>query len=426
MQLLRYTHRGLSAVMFILMAIWGILFYFAIIDEVMDETDDALENSREMLVRKALEHPGMLKHNRCPMHAYSFRPLTDEEALHYRNRLFDSVQYVEMENEYEPVRIMRSCFQAADGRFYELELKQSTLERDDMVEAILAYLAVLFVLLWLCTIVSTRLVLKRIFRPLSCLLAWLDRLMPGHPAPPLHNDTPVLEFRRLNEAALAMSRRSEQAYQEQKQFIENAAHELQTPLALIRGRLELLADSEELSERQLQCIDEIFGSLNRVVQLNKSLLLLSRISNRQFPDRTDVNANMLLRESANMLLDIYDSRHIRLEWAESGTCTLSMDESLARTMLDNLVKNAIVHSPHGGRLAISVTPHSITLRNTGSAPLDGEAIFRRFVHASTAYPESTGLGLAIVKSIADLYGISVTYSFCGEHVFTLSLNRPSC
>ena len=103
-----------------------------------------------------------------------------------------------------------------------------------------------------------------------------------------------------------------------------------------------------------------------------------------------------------------------------------MDESLARTMLDNLVKNAIVHSPHGGRLAISVSPHSITLRNTGSTPLNGETIFRRFVHAPTASPESTGLGLAIVKSIADLYGINVTYSFCGEHVFTLNLNRPSC
>ena len=423
MQLLHYTHRGLSALMFIFMAVWGVLFYLAIIEEVMDETDDALENHREQMVRRALEHPEMLRHNRCPMHAYSFRALTDEEALSYKDRLFDSVQYVELEDEYEPVRVMRSCFQAADGHFYELELKQSTLERDDMIEAILIYLAVLFVLLWLCSIISTHLVLKKIFRPLSCLLAWLDQLVPGRPIPPLHNHTPIREFRRLNEAALAMSHRSEKAYREQKQFIENAAHELQTPLALIRGRLELLADSEELNEKQLQYIDEIFGSLNRAVQLNKSLLLLSRISNGQFPDRVDVNANTLLRESVQTLLDIYEDKHIQLEWTESGTCTLSMDENLARILLDNLVKNAIVHSPDAGRLSVSVAPCRITLRNTGDTPLDSEAIFRRFVHTAAAGTESTGLGLAIVRSIADLYGICVTYTFDGEHIFTLNTEK---
>lgn len=423
MNLLRYTHRGIAAVMFVLMALWGVLFYFAILEEVMDETDDALENSREQLVRQALEHPSILQHNRCPLHAYSFRLLTPEEAMAYEDCFFDSVRYVEFDDDLVPIRVMKSCIRVADGCFYELELQQSTMERDDMVEAMLIYLGILFVLLWLCSVLGTHLVLKKVFRPLSHLLAWLDRIVPGHPVPPLENTTGIREFRRLNEAALAMSRRSEKAYQEQKQFIENAAHELQTPLAMIRGRLELLADNEGLSETQLRCIDEIFDGLNRAVQFNKSLLLLSRISNGQFPEQADVDINRMLRESVDTMLDIYEEKNIRLDWEETGPCVMRMNEGLARILLDNLVKNAVVHSPHGGRLQVSVAPRRVTVGNSGDTPLDAERIFQRFYHAASGHKESTGLGLAIVWSIADLYGIRVQYKFDGGHVFVLKYEK---
>lgn len=420
MNLLHYTHRGLALVMLALMALWGMLFYFTMLDEVMDETDDALESNRELLVQQALKHPALLRHNRCPLHAYTFRPLTPEEACRYEDCFYDTLRYFPGEDDWVPVRIMKSCVRMADGSFYELELHQSTMERDDMVEALLVYLGILFVLLWLCSVLGMHLVLKKVFRPLGRLLAWLDEVVPGRPAPPLENTTAIREFRRLNEAAVAMSLRSEKVYREQKQFIENAAHELQTPLALVRGRLELLADSEGLSEAQLQGIDESLHALNRAVQLNKSLLLLSRISNGQFPERSEVRIDKLLGEATEVLLDIYEAKHLRVEWTATAPCRFTMNEGLARVLLDNIVKNAVVHTPDEGLIRLSVTTHEVRVSNSGDTPLDADLIFRRFYHGGSGHAESTGLGLAIVRSIADLYGIRVTYRFDGGHVFVLT------
>lgn len=141
---------------------------------------------------------------------------------------------------------------ATDLKYYELELRLSTLERDDLIAAIFKYLVALYIALLCCIIFSTRLILKSVFRPLDRLLEWLENVSPGHPAPYLNPDCRIREFRTLNRAALEMHERAEKAYREQKEFIENASHELQTPLAVINGKLELLAEHENLDEEELK------------------------------------------------------------------------------------------------------------------------------------------------------------------------------
>ena len=421
MKLVHYTHRGISAVAFVLMLAWGALFYFTIINEVMDETDDALANTRAQLVKMTLQHPEQITHNACALHSYTIRPLTYLEGMNYEDRFYDSLRYVEIENEYEPVRVMSSSFKAPDGNFYEMKIMQSTLERDDMVEVILICLAILFAVVWLCVALGTRLVLNRVFRPLNRLLHWLDKVLPGQPVPELENDTQIHEFNRLNEAALSMSKRSEKAYIEQKEFIENAAHELQTPLAVIRGKLELLADSEELNEEQLQYIDQLFGQLNRVVHLNKSLLLLSRINNGQFTESAPIELNRMIHNSVQMMQDIYAEKSLSVVWDEAGICIINMNESLARVLFDNLIKNAFVYTPQGGTIQLTIRPDEVRISNSGEESLDEDRIFTRFYHKSSKNKESNGLGLSIVKSVAELYGISLTYSYQkGMHVFVLN------
>ena len=179
MKLLHYTNRNLFIFVSLLMGIWGVFFYFAIIDEIMDETDDTLENYREIIVSKVLDNPDLLVMEDNILHSYAIRPLTDEEAEDYDERFYDSTIYVETEDEDKPVRVMKSCFRASDDKFYELELRISTLERDDMVEAIFRYLLILYVALLVCVMIGMRLVLKKVFVPLHRLLAWLDKVIPG-------------------------------------------------------------------------------------------------------------------------------------------------------------------------------------------------------------------------------------------------------
>ena len=420
MKLLYYTNRNLFIFVSLLMGIWGVFFYFAIIDEIMDETDDTLENYREIIVSKVLDNPDLLVMEDNILHSYAIRPLTDEEAENYDERFYDSTIYVEAEDEDKPVRVMKSCFRASDDKFYELELRISTLERDDMVEAIFWYLLILYVALLICVMIGMRLVLKKVFVPLHRLLAWLDKVIPGKPIPILDNQTHITEFKKLNEAAVAMSRRSEQAYEEQKQFIENASHELQTPLAISRGKLELLAESEGLTEQQLTDIDELYRTLGRAVKLNKSLLLLSRINNRQYLDVSSINLNEIVKEIVSDLMEVYEHKEIELSIEEYAVCVVQMNDSLAHILLTNLLKNAIVHNYKGGKLKVVLEKDTLKVINSGDKPLDKNKIFHRFYRLDSDSKESTGLGLAIVKSITDMYGFHIAYNYDGAHSFVLN------
>lgn len=421
MKLLSYTYRKLALLLFLLMAVWGVLFYYAIIDEVVDETDDTLENYGEILMESALHDPSILETEGSLMSFYKFTPISEEEGRHYRQVFYDATVYIELEDEDEPVRVMCTAFRMPDGQYYELKLMISILERDDMVEAMLWYLGALFLLFLICTSIGIQLVLKGVFRPLHRLLDWLHCIQPGKEVPPLDNPTKIREFRQLSDAALDMGNRSYKAYEEQKQFIENASHELQTPLAIVRGKVELLAESEGMTEQQMEQLDEIYATLGRAVKQNKSLLLLSRIENGQYTEMEDVSVDEILDELLPDLMDIYEHKQVRLiRKREEQPFIIRCNHSLAQILVSNLVKNSLLHNREGGELQVLTTPTSLVIKNTGDVPLDGEKLFRRFYHGMDGKKDSTGLGLAIARSIALSSSLKLTYEWQdGMHTFRL-------
>ena len=421
MKLLSYTYRKLALLLFLLMAVWGVLFYYAIIDEVVDETDDTLENYGEILMESALHDPSILETEGSLMSFYKFTPISEEEGRHYRQVFYDATVYIELEDEDEPVRVMCTAFRMPDGQYYELKLMISILERDDMVEAMLWYLGALFLLFLICTSIGIQLVLKGVFRPLHRLLDWLHCIQPGKEVPPLDNPTKIREFRQLSDAALDMGNRSYKAYEEQKQFIENASHELQTPLAIVRGKVELLAESEGMTEQQMEQLDEIYATLGRAVKLNKSLLLLSRIENGQYTEMEDVSVDEILDELLPDLMDIYEHKQVRLiRKREEQPFIIRCNHSLAQILVSNLVKNSLLHNREGGELQVLTTPTSLVIKNKGDVPLDGEKLFRRFYHGMDGKKDSTGLGLAIARSIALSSSLKLTYEWQdGMHTFRL-------
>lgn len=185
MKLLHYTYRKLSLWLLVLMAVWGVLFYYTIMYELMDETDDTLENYAQIIINNALYDESVLNTEGNLMSFYYFHPLSVKEGENYRDMFYDSLVYVESEDEHEPVRVYRTAFRMPNGQFYELELMISTLERDDMVNAMFWYLIALFALFLCSTAIGTRLILQKIFRPMNRLMDWLQRLHPGAEVPPL-------------------------------------------------------------------------------------------------------------------------------------------------------------------------------------------------------------------------------------------------
>ncbi|NDV58140.1 HAMP domain-containing sensor histidine kinase [Bacteroides sp. 519] len=419
MKLLHYTYWKLLLFLLLILTGWGILFYYTIIEEVTDETDDSLENYQNILINMALDDPTILNTTGNIMTLYQFRPISDVEAEDYKTRFYDSTVYIQTEDEHEPVRVMMSCFRMPDGQYYELELKISTLEREDMIEAIFAYLISLFILLFISLMLITRIVLKKSFNPLDKLMDWLRKIQPGKEVPELNNETTIKEFQELSKAAIDMSNRSFKAYQQQKQFIENASHELQTPLAIVRNKIELLVQDGLLNEKQMEEIDSIYTTLGRVVKLNQSLLLLSRIENKQYDGMDDVDINKIIEALLPDLTDVYEEKRIRINYAGNDSFIIKCNEYLAQILVTNLLKNALSHSKPNGEITIETNTNGLIIKNSGDAPLERDKIFQRFYHPQTENKESLGLGLSIAQTIAASYNLVLEYKWQGMHCFSL-------
>jgi signal transduction histidine kinase len=420
MKLIRYTYIRLFSLMFMLFMLWGALFYISMMDEVMDETDDRLLNNKGLVVHRMLQQPERLLTADTLSDNYRIRRISEQEGLNHRDSFYDTKIYIQIENEYEPMRVYKSSFKDNSGQFYEIELYLSTIERDNVIEDILFYLIILFVVMLGITLVGMRLVLNRTFRPLYKLLDWLNSVIPGREAPELNNETEIAEFKKLNEAAVNMQKRSRKAYEEQKDFIGNASHELQTPLAISLNKLDMLANSGELNEEQMNLLSQTFETLQRATRLNKSLLLLSQIQNEQFVQVSEQNLTQTIQRVLNDMLEVYSDKNIVAKFETESDFIHQMNDSLAVVLINNLLKNAIVHSPSNSLITITSHEKSLTISNEGQTALDNEKIFTRFYRAGNSKTkESTGLGLTIAKEIAQLSRLSLDYFYDGKHNFRL-------
>ena len=209
----------------------------------------------------------------------------------------------------------------------------------------------------------------------------------------------------------------------QNQFIGNASHELQTPLAVCSGRIEMLLDSENLTGSQAEELVKISRTLQGMSKLNRTLLLMTKIDNGQFIDKVNVDICASVRESVQMLMEIYGHKGVDAEVRAEGRLDVLMNEQLSSILVSNLLKNAFMHSAPGTTVRVSVEDGVLTVSNAGKIPLDGERIFERFYQGSAKKEGSTGLGLALVKAICDRYSFRLAYGYSdGCHRFTVDFN----
>ena len=398
----------------LLLAGWAVLFYLTMIDEINDEVDDSLENYAEMLVTRSLAGRELPAAYSGSNNGYYLHDVSAEYAEGRQHMVFsDEEIFIPEKDEEEPARVLRTIFRDSGGRYKELTVMTPTIEKDDLQEAILWWIVYLYLFLLLAILLVNVLVLHRTLRPLYALLRWFDSYTVGGKNAPLVNDTKVVEFRRLNEAANRYAERAESLFERQKQFIGNASHEMQTPLAICRNRLEMLVDdARTLTGEQLAEIAKVQRTLGHLVRLNRSLLLLSKIENGQFPETGPVDVNALVRRTAGELEEIYAYRGMRCTVSDRGRLVVRMNPSLAESVVGNLLKNAFVHGDVPGEVAVEIAPDALRISNGGAAgPLDAGHIFDRFYRVDKARSRETGgtgLGLSIVKQIVRLHAGTVT------------------
>lgn len=412
---------NLSLAMVPVLALWAALFYFAMVDEINDEADDALELVADRLVVMVLAGEELPpKSSIASNNSYTLRRVDDAYASTQPHIRFEDADfYIAEKEELEPARVLTTLFRAPDTGWYELRVATPTFERADLKETILYWVIFLSLLLLVVGVAVTMLVFRRGMSPLYRLLRWVDNYTPGHAVEPVPSGCDITEFCRLSEAADQMAHRAELLYDRQKQFVGNASHELQTPLAVLGNRIEWMLGHFELSEEQMTELYRLLQTQRHLVRLNRDLLLLAKIDNRQVPESSEVDLVALVRREQELLGEIYEEQQIGCRMELPPHFTVQMNETLASVLVSNLLRNAYIHSEPQAEVEVICRAGELDISNTGSEPLDAERIFERFYrHAKRE--GSTGLGLALVKAICNHYHIDIAYRFERQrHCFRL-------
>jgi len=420
----KIIHRT-SIVLLLLMLVWSTIFYFIIIDEINDETDDSLEDYSEQIIIRALTGEPLPSKDNGTNNSYHIVKVTEQYALeNERFRYSDEMVYLEFKRETEPARVLRTIFRDDSDQYYELTVSIPTIEKEDLREMILWWFVLLYLGMLIAIISVNYWVINRSFRPFYAMLKWLDKFSVEKEYKPFVNKTNITEFRKLEEAISSSAKRSTEMYEQQKLFIGHASHELQTPLAICRNRLEILAEDPGLTEKQLEEVMKTCRTFDHVIKLNKTLLLLTKIENGQYLEVIPVNVNKLLRKILDDYSEIYAYRNLTVTLDEKEDKTLQLNETLANVLYSNLIKNAFVHNLQDGTIRIEIGASAITFSNSGiDRPLDTEKIFKRF-YSESKKEGSSGLGLSLVKSICKHYDLDIRYVHNGQtHTFVISGNK---
>lgn len=418
MKLLNHTSKYLAILLVPLIAIWAFGFYYAMLDEIYDSLDDGLENQKILLMERLPSNPEILGHTDLELWNHAITPISKQSFDRFKERYTDTLMYMINEKDFEPVRLYETKM-VYNNQFYKIKFITSMVEEDDLIQDLITYLVVLYFLLMVTIIVLNNLVLKKIWQPFHSLMAQLRnfRIEKNHQIHPMK--TSIEEFKLLNTSVTTLVDQSRARYLEQQHFIENASHELQTPLAIGINKLELFIENTNLSPHDVKIMSSILDNLNRLTRLNKSLLLLSKIENRQFVDEETIDFNQLMSKVIEDFEDLAIHRSIKIEMISEGQLNFQMNQDLAVILLTNLIKNAIVHGNKNQTLKITIGKRKIHFDNYGiDQALDPDLVFSRFKKMTSDH-KSTGLGLAIAKAISDKYDIQIKYTYNKIHQFSL-------
>ena len=393
-------------------------YYFLYNKYYLHETDEFLLRQKEKTYAESLR---TLKISEIPV----WNQYNDDKAIIPPNgQKVDNVYATakfpdEKEVAHEDFRILYSGIKIED-RDYILMIRLSTFEAKKIIlSGTIVQLAFFFFLLLGFVFVTHR-VYGKLWKPFYRTLSDIERFNIRGGEIPAFTPTDVLEFEQLNRSVGNLMADNLQAYKIQKEFTENASHEMQTPLAVLLSRLDLLLQ-RDLTEEQLRIVQSLYESVSRMTRMNKNLLLSAKIDNLQFEDAQSSDVAEILRESLPFLREQADVNHIDIKADINENNIVGANKTLLESLVNNLLANAVKHNVPYGEIHISLNGNLLSVTNTGDAAIpDENMLFRRFGRMNEKV-KGSGLGLAIAKQICSLYGWEIRYEYeNGRHRFEVN------
>lgn len=328
-----------------------------------------------------------------------------------------------VEQQHEVCKLAMYSAAEADGRWFGISTRMSIVPSEDILASVAKSFVWMAVLLLVLMFVFIKLVAARILAPFERTLTAIDGFDIKRGRPVQLPATGTREFDRLNHFVGQFTEKAITDYRSLKEFSENTSHELQTPLAVIRAKLEMLM-ATDLKPEQAESISDMHRAVEKLARINRSLVLLAKLENREFTPEKDICLTTAVNDSLRSFAELMEMKGIALRTAVDPDVRMALHPALTDVLLSNLISNAIRHNMDDGSIAVQLDRRSLTVTNTGRPPqCPPDQLFGRFKKGN---PEcmSAGLGLSIVKQICDLHGFAVDYNYSSErHVLSVRFGK---
>jgi len=398
-----------------LLVLAGFFSYYLISQELKDGLDESLLKEKSHLEKAITKSSNPLSLNNGDLTRIS---IAAEGPTHFTFK--DIVLYDSLEKENINYRVISGYFKTL-GKNYHIEILKPSLEEEELMEGLFSAFSLIGAFLVLSFFILSWLLSKTLWKPFYATLEKLSNYEIKNHAPESFESTATEEFNQLNTTLNKMTHKIHSDFLQQKEFTENASHEMQTPLAIIKAHISLLIQSPHLKVEEMNSIQAIDNTTKKLAALNKALLLLAKIDNNQFKETSSIDISEVVSTVILHFADLLEAKQIVLENQIRPGFHVNMNPVLAEVLLSNLLQNSIRHNFIGGSIKLEIVANEFRISNSGeSLKINAGELFTRF-KKNEASKESLGLGLAIVKSICILYNIHITYTYnTNTHSFTLN------
>ncbi len=324
--------------------------------------------------------------------------------------IFHAIEDVAGAEEFEKYRQL-TAYETLQGVRYKIVARNSLVRNQDFI-TIITGATILTILLLLTGLwfLNTR-ITRSIWNPFHNNINSLTNFSIQDREPLKLQKSNIDEFKQLNKSIKSLTKKVSSDFNNLKEFTENASHEMQTPLAIMQSKIELLLQSENLNKEEINQLQSIYQAGKRLSKLNKTLLTLAKVENRQFSEVEDINLTEFVNTKIENYEDFIQQKELSITKKLHPDTILSTNSTLIDMLVTNLISNAIRHNINKGAINIELQPQYFFISNTGSElKIDPKDLFNRFKKESSS-PDSSGLGLAIVKKICDISEWKIDYTY---------------
>ena len=407
MKLIEKTRRKYIPYAILIFIISSVVIYFTLKRITTAKQDEKLKWDKELIAQK-------IKYD-YPLPIFevddykSKTPVKD--TLYFKDTLIYQVgSGVE---KYELYRQLTSV-ENLQNRTYRIVTRTSLVRNQDYILIITISVGIVVLLLMITVYFVNTHVMRKAWLPFNKNLQIVKNFSVEDNKPIELEKSGIDEFEELNDSLSRLTDKIISDFNNLKEFTENASHEMQTPLAIMQSKSEMLLQSDNLDSDHIEHIRAIYTSVQRLSKLNKTLLLLSKIENNQFTEKETIDVNKSVEKQLEIFEDFIENKELELVMNTAMDVTIEANPLLFDMVISNLISNAIKHNVKGGNITISTTKLFISVSNSGPPPtLDSSSLFERFKKES-ASSNSFGLGLAIVKKVCDNYNWKITHSFAED------------